>query len=89
MSLLTMRRMSEELPSGQAGETSAFEETPNCGVRPTPGKAMSVGSPSPRPSKPGSPSSQQSAAETACAPAPRRLWEARWTCSTASSGAPT
>ena len=62
-----------------------FSNSPNCGVRPMPGKLSKF---SPRPSKPGAPSAHMSPAETAWAPAPSRPWPFRWYQTMASSGTP-
>jgi hypothetical protein len=81
--------MSDALPSGQNSVGSCTALVAICGVRPMPGMAASVGSPSWLPSpNPGLPSSHMSRADTAWAPTPRSPWEVRWYCRIASSGAP-
>ena len=77
------------LPSGQARDGPESTMLSICGVRPIPGNVRPSVSPSPSPSKPGWPSIQQSAAETACAPAPSSPCDERWYWTIASSGAPT
>ena len=89
ISFETSSRSSDVLPSGHARDGSESTMLSICGVRPTPGNVSPSVSGSPRPSKPGWPSIQQSAALTAWAPAPSSPCDERWYWTIASSGAPT
>ena len=76
--MATISFISEALPSGHARVGPLLDMAPIWGVRPIPGKAMSVVEPrASAEGNPGRPSSQQSAAATAWPPAPSRLPEPR------------